>query len=116
MQTGLYISPMKLGDEVAVREIHQRFPVKALEEGLGVERLVAFIGSGYYALEITVSEGDFQEQFHRFLAAQQVRHFFDELRPYVEDLPSPEEGTAQMPLAAAMLFWQRQGIPDPTTV
>src|SRR5687767_14670449 len=61
MQTVLYVSPMKLGHEVQVRQIHDRFPVTALARGVGIERLVAFIGSGFYALEITVTEGDFQE-------------------------------------------------------
>ncbi len=38
MKTVLYVSPMTLGDEVQVREIHQRFPVERLERGVGVER------------------------------------------------------------------------------
>src|SRR6478672_6836218 len=68
VQTVLYISPMELGDELQVRQIHDRFPVDALEDGIGIEQLAAFIGSGFYALELTVADGDFQEQFHRFLA------------------------------------------------
>ena len=50
---------MEIGNEVAVREIHDRVPADALAEGTGVERLVVFIGSGYHALEITVGDGDF---------------------------------------------------------
>lgn len=108
MQTVLYVSPMELGNEVQVRAIHDRFPVAALDSGVGVERLAAFIGSGFYALEITVSDGDFQEQFHRFLGTPEVARFFDELRAHVPKLPTPTEETAEMPLAAPMLYWERQ--------
>jgi hypothetical protein len=110
MQTVLYVSPMELGNEVQVREIHKRFPVAALDRGAGVERLVAFIGSGFYALELTVadSEGDFQEQFHRFLGTPEVASFFQELSAHVTDLPTNIEETADMPLAAPMLLWERQ--------
>jgi hypothetical protein len=99
---------MELGNEVQVRAIHERFPVAALDAGAGIERLVAYIGSGFYALEITVADGDFQEQFHRFLATPEVAHFFQELRAHVKDLPADAEETAAMPLAAPMLFWERQ--------
>ena len=107
MQTVLYVSPMKLGSEVRVRQIHERFPVEALERGAGVGRLAAFIGSGFYALEMTVDDGDFQEQFHRFLATPEIARFFKELTAHVEHLPLTAEGTAEMPLAAQMLLWQR---------
>ncbi len=107
MQTVLYVSPMTLGDEVEVRQIHERFPVTALARGVGLERLVAFIGSGFYALEITVAEGDFQEQFHRFLATPEVADFFTELSVHVAHLPLTAEGTADMPLATPLLRWQR---------
>lgn len=115
MQTVLYISPMALGHEVQVREIHKRFPVAALDRGAGVERLVAFIGSGYYALELTVadthSDGDFQAQLHRFLGTPEVAAFFQELSAHVNHLPTNIEETADMPLAAPMLVWERQGTP-----
>ena len=107
MQTVLYISPMELGNEVQVRQVHERFPIAALERGVGVEGLVAFIGSGYYALAITVADGDFQEQFHRFLATPEIDHFFAELTAHVDHLPLTEEGTADMPLATPMLRWRK---------
>lgn len=107
MKTVLFVSPMTLGDEVQVREIHERFPVEALEPGVGVERLSAFVGSGFYALEITVSDGDFQQQFHRFLDTPEVVAFFAELGEYVQNLPQPGEETAAMQLAAPMLEWER---------
>ena len=107
MQTVLFVSPMTLGDEVQVRAIHERFPVAALDRGVGVERLRAFIGSGFYAREITVGDGDFQEQFHRFLDTPEVAAFFAALGQHVRDLPRPGEETAAMPLAAPLLEWER---------
>ncbi len=107
MQTVLFVSPMTLGDEVQVREIHARFPVEALDRGAGLERLRAFIGSGFYALEIAVDEGDLQGQFHRFLDTPEVAAFFAALGAHVRDLPKPGEQTAAMPLAAPMLEWER---------
>lgn len=109
MQTVLYVSPMTTGDEVDVRRIHEQFPLDSLENGAGIERLVAFIGSGMYALEITVGAGDFQEQFHRFLRTPSVQQLFRDLGPYVKDLPIPDEETADMPLAVPMLVWRRSG-------
>ncbi|MEA2530938.1 MAG: hypothetical protein QOG89_2582 [Thermomicrobiales bacterium] len=106
MQTVLYVSPMTTGDEVEVRRIHERFPLEALDAGVGVERLIAFIGSGIYALEITVGDGDFQEQFHRFLRTPAVQDLFRELSPHVKTLPGPDQETADMPLAAPTLIWQ----------
>jgi hypothetical protein len=109
MQTVLYVSPMELGNEVQVRDIHERFPATALDSGIGIERLVAYIGSGYYALEITVADGDFQERFHSFLTDPDVGRFFRELSAHVRNLSVASEGTAEMPLATAMLEWSRDG-------
>lgn len=116
MQTVLFVGQMATGDEVDVRRVHERFPVEALERGIGVERLVAFIGSGYYALELTVSGDEFQDAFHRFLGAPEVQELFQALRPYVRDLPSPDQTTAYIPLATAMHLWQRPRTDDATTV
>ena len=107
MQTVLFVSPMTLGDELQVRDLHEAFPVAALDRGVGVRRLRVFIGSGFYALEITVDEGDFQEQFHHFLDTPEVARFFAALGAHVQDLPKPGEETAAMPLAAPMLEWER---------
>ena len=116
MQTVLYVSPMSVGDEIPVREAHERFPAEALTRGIGIDRLIVFIGSGTYGLEITVSDGDFQENFHRFLRAPEVRELFEALRPYVQNLPAPDARTADMPLATAMLFWQSPESADSTSV
>ena len=107
MQTVLFVSPMTLGDERQVRQIHEGFPVDALDRGAGVERLRAFVGSSVYALEITVGEGDFQEQFHRFLDTPEVAAFFAALGAHVQGLPRPGEETAAMALAAPLLEWER---------
>lgn len=116
MQTVLLVSRMDIGREVAVREIHDRFPMEVLERGIGVDRLVAFIGSGYYALELTVSDGEFQSNFHRFLATKEVNDLFTGLRAHVPDLPEPDVETGHMPLATAMLLWNHDGNTDMTTV
>ena len=116
MQTVLYVCQMEVGNEVAVREIHDRFPAEALQRGIGIERLVVFIGSGYYALEITVSDGNFQENFRRFIGSPEIQDLFTALRPHVQGLPRPEAATAEMPLATAMMLWQHPASPDSTTV
>ena len=107
MQTVLYVSPMTLGDELDVRTIHENFPLDALEHASGVESLQAFIGSGFYALLITVGDGDFQEQFHRFLETPAVDELLTALQPFVSDLPQHGEQTADMPLAAPLIQWKR---------
>lgn len=116
MQTMLYVSPMELGNEVAVRQAHESFPAAALADGIGIDRLIAFIGSGYYALELTISDGDIQENLRRFLGTPSVQEFFTALRPFVRTLPEPEAKTAELPLATAMLLWQSPGSPDSTSV
>jgi hypothetical protein len=116
MQTVLHVSPMDVGHEVAVREAHHRFPIESLSPENGVERLVVFIGSGLYALEITVSDGDFQANFHRFLGTPAVRELFAAITPHVRALPAADAKTADLPLATAMLLWQNPGSADSTTV
>jgi len=116
MQTVLCVCEMEVGNEIAVREAHDAFPAEALERGIGVKRVVAFIGSGYYALEITVGDGNFQENFHRFLNAPEVRRLFSALAPHVKNLPLPDQGTASMPLATAMLLWQDPPSADAITI
>jgi hypothetical protein len=106
---------MELGKEQLVREAHERFPLAALRRGIGVERIVAYIGSGTYALSLTTGDGDFQTNFARFLADPAVERFFEGLRPYVRDLPRPGAKTADLPLATAMLLWQADGDRDSTT-
>lgn len=106
MQELLFVSTMTLGDEVQVRTLHDDFPYDALGPDSGVERVRAFIGSGFYALEITVQDGDVQENLHRFLGLPEVDGFFGSLRAHVQTLPRPDQGTADMPLAAPLLDWR----------
>ena len=106
MQELLFVSTMTLGDEVQVRTLHDDFPYDSLGPDAGVERVRAFIGSGFYALEITVQDGDVQERLHHFLAIPEVARFFDSLRTHVQTLPRPDQGTADMPLAAPLLDWR----------
>lgn len=109
MQTLLFVSTMTLGNEVQVREIHERFPVQALEGGVGVEQVTAFLGSGFYALQLTFddSAGDFQTRYHQFVRTPEVQRFFDELRQHVDELPSPDDETGELHFAAPLLQWQR---------
>ncbi len=107
MQELLFVSSMILGDEVAVRTLHNDFPYASLGPDAGVERVRAFIGSGFYALEITVGDGDVQENLHRFLVDPEVERFFSALGAHVETLPRPDQSTAQMSLAAPLLDWRR---------
>jgi len=110
LQTVLFVSTMKLGDEVQVREIHDRFPVEALDRGAGVSRLTAFLGSGFYALEFTVDEssGDFQTDYHRFVGTPEVQEFFDELRAYIDEMPAPEDETGHLHFASPLFNWERR--------
>lgn len=116
MQTVLHVATMRVGQEGAVRQAHNDFPIAALERGIGIERLVAFIGSGLYALELTVADGDFQENFHRFLRDPDVQRLFTAIQPHVSALPEPESTTGSLPLASAMMLWQSSALTDATTV
>lgn len=116
MQTVLLVGKMETGRELEVRHIHENFPVETLAGGIGIERLVAFIGSGIYALELTAADGYFQENFHRFLSNPDIRELFEELGEIVEGLPGPDTLTADMPLAAAMMIWQPDNETDRTSV
>lgn len=109
MQTLLFVSTMTLGHEVQVREIHERFPVEAFEHGVGVEQLTAFLGSGFYALQITVDDdgSDFQTRYREFVNSPDVQRFFDELRQHVDELPAPSDETGELHFAAPILQWQR---------
>ncbi len=107
MQTVLFVSPLTKGSEQDVLAIHDQLPVPELEQQADVERLRAYIGSGIYALEITVDDGNFQEHFHRFLNMPAVAAFFRELQPHVHNLPRPDEETAAMPLTTLFMEWDR---------
>jgi hypothetical protein len=109
VQTVLFVSTMTLGDERPVREIHDRFPVDALERGAGVSRVTAFLGSGFYALEFTIdeSDGDFQSSYHRFVGTPELQKLFDELRAHVDELPAPADETGHLHFASPLFHWER---------
>jgi hypothetical protein len=101
---------MTLGDEVPVREIHGHFPVEALDQGVGVSRVTAFLGSGFYALELTIDdEGtDFQSRYHEFVRSPEIQRFFDELRAHIDELPAPQDETGHLHFATPLFHWQRE--------
>ena len=107
MQSMLFISPMTLGKETEVRELHEAFPFEALAAGNAIETIGAYIGSGFYALQVAFSDGDFQARFREFVSAPEVQHFFDQLRGYVTDLPAEDDQTAEVPLAAPLFYRER---------
>ncbi len=108
MRTVLFVSSMTLGTETDVRRIHEQFPVKALERAADIERIEAFIGSGFYALQLAFRDGDFQDRFRAFVTMPDVQSFFDQLRPYVDELPSATDQTADLHLATRLLYWEQE--------
>lgn len=107
MQTVLFISPVTLGDEVQIRQTHDLLPTEAIAQSESVERIQAFVGSGFYALELAFAEGDFQERFRTFVSLPEVQTFFDALRPYVQSLPFPDDETADVLLASPIVYWEQ---------
>jgi len=112
VQTLLYVTDMHLGDELEVRRIHEAFPIEELDAGIGVERVAVFIGSGKFALEITVGDGDFHERFHHFLSTPRIKAFFSELSAHIENLPSANDQTGDMPLLTQMLTWRSSNVDE----
>lgn len=112
MQTLLMVFDARLGDERAIRDIHRDFPADALADGAGVEQVVAFIGSGRYVLELTVSDGDVQRNLHAFLGHPRVQEMFGLLRAHVPALPVAGTQTADMPISTAMLLWRSDRVQD----
>ncbi len=107
MQNVLFISPVTLGDEVQIRRVHELLPTEAIAQSESVEHIQAFVGSGFYALELAFADGDFQERFRTFVSLPDVQTFFDALRPYVKSLPFPEDETADVLLASPVLYWEQ---------
>ncbi|HKG24853.1 MAG TPA: hypothetical protein VKB09_04350 [Thermomicrobiales bacterium] len=110
MQTVLFVSTMTLGDEVTVREIHDGFPIDALDQTEGVNRVVAFIGSGFYALELTIDDKgrDFQTRYHKLIGNPEIQRFFNELRAHIDELPAPQDETGHLHFATPLFHWERK--------
>ena len=107
MQTVLFVSTMTLGKETDVRELHDQFPVEALESGETFDNMAAYIGSGFYALQLGFHSGDFQERFREFVTNPALQSFFDQLREFIDELPAPSDHTAELHLAVPLFAWQR---------
>src|SRR4051812_4959901 len=107
MQTVLFVSTMTLGKETEVRELHDDFPVEALAAGDAIENLAAYIGSGFYALQLGFGDGDFQQHFRDFVTDKNVQSFFDGLRAYIDELPAAGDQTAELHLAVPLFTWRR---------
>ena len=107
MQTVLFVSPVTLGDEVQIRQVHEILPTEAIAQSESIERMQAFVGSGFYALELAFADGDFQERYRTFVSLPEVQTFFDALRPYVQSLPFPDDETAEVLLASPIVYWEQ---------
>jgi hypothetical protein len=118
-----YVSTIVAGGESAVRAAHDFFPRAALTNS-GASSVSVFIGSGYYVLVLEHLTDDFQDQFARFTGDPEVRRFFEQLKPYLEEpLPvsvrpaddfheaEPTDGrttptTARLPLVGEVFHWE----------
>lgn len=83
-----YVARVKPGMEAELREIQQHMPHGAMKR-LGICRVDAFVGSGYYLLVFDHEDSDFQTFFQRFSLDPGMRGFWQKLEPYVDGLPSP---------------------------
>jgi hypothetical protein len=105
VQTLLFLYDTEPGDEQGIRSVHKAFPVSALSDRSGIAHIAVFLGSGRYALQVTLEDGDVQERVRQFIDHPEIQRFFDRLRSYVPGLPLPGAETAEMPIAAPMLVW-----------
>jgi hypothetical protein len=130
----LLVGQVNPGDEGRVREAQAHFPTDAAA-GAGIGAIEAFIGSGYYALELEIDSDDVQDILAAYFNDPRVRAFHASLEPMVSGLPRPDvpygptdrfhdgepaassprtaQSSADLPLAAGMYRW-RVGEP-PTT-
>jgi hypothetical protein len=117
------------GKEAALREAQTSMPTDTLQ-GIGIEGLETFLGSGYYVLVLESNNQDFQATMRRFFDEPGVQGFLDKVRPHVEsglparnmayaaaddkheggraleDQTSPRTVTsAALPLAASAYLW-----------
>jgi hypothetical protein len=85
----LLIGHVKPGAETSLREIQMAFPFAAAAEA-GISAVEAYIGSGYYAVELEIEGDDTQANLAAFFSDPRVREFRDRLESVVENLPGPE--------------------------
>jgi hypothetical protein len=85
----LLVGRVKPGQEPALRQVQARFPVDAAREA-NIDAIEAFIGSGYYAVQLEIGGSDVQEILAKFLNDPRVRDYRTSLEPIVEGLPGPD--------------------------
>jgi hypothetical protein len=85
----LLVGRVKLGQEPRLREVQAQFPIDAAREA-NIDAIEAFIGSGYYAVQLEIGGSDVQGILAKFLNDPRVRDFRDSLEPIVEGLPGPD--------------------------
>lgn len=129
----LVIGRIKPGAEPDLREAQARFPHDAANEA-GIDAVEAYIGSGFYAVQLEIGRDDIQHVLSAFFNDDRVRRFRADLEPNVDGLPGPDyrfgpadrfhedEGeagaatvynTGDLPFAASMYRW-RVGEPPQT--
>ena len=129
----LVIGRIKQGAEPDLREAQARFPHDAANEA-GIDAVEAYIGSGFYAVQLEIGRDDIQHVLSAFFNDVRVRRFRADLEPIVDGLPGPDyrfgpayrfhaaEGaadagtiynTGDLPFAASMYRW-RVGEPPQT--
>ena len=131
----LIIGHVKHGAEQELREAQARFPHDAAIEA-GIDAVEAYIGSGFYAVQLETGRDDIQHVLSTFFNDDRVRRFHADLEPIVDGLPGADsrfgpadrfheaEGetkaaspsvynTGDLPFAASMYRW-RVGEPPRT--
>ncbi len=129
----LIIGRIKPGAEPDLREAQARFPHDAANEA-GIDAIEAYIGSGFYAVQLEIGRDDIQHVLSAFFNDDRVRRFRADLEPIIDGLPGPDyrfgpadrfhedEGeagaatvfsTGNLPFAASMYRW-RVGEPPRT--
>ena len=130
----LMIGRMLPGQESDVLAAHERLPF-GVAAAAGIDAIEAFVGSGHYAMLLEIDADNAQESLAAYFNDPQVREFHAELRPLVSGLPIPEweyvasdgphkenasredaaresgptYSSADLPLAASMYRWKRDG-------
>ena len=129
----LIIGHIKHGAEKKLREAQAHFPHDAANEA-GIDAVEAYIGSGFYAVQLEIGRDDIQHVLATFFNDDRVRQFRADLEPIVDGLPGPDYrfgpadrfhedeaasdagtvyNTGDLPFAASMYRW-RVGEPPQT--
>ena len=122
----LIIGRIKPGAEPTLREAQAGFPHDAAIEA-GIDAIEAYIGSGFYAVQLEIGRDDIQHVLTTFFNDDRVRRFRADLEPIVDGLPGPDYrfgpanrfhaeadgeatttvyNTGDLPFAASMYRWR----------